>query len=174
LRDWIESNLDRLYGFAYALAQDGDQARDLVQECALRALEASRRPSDRAAYRAWLFRILRNAFIDRCRKAGTEFQLEAALEVANDDDAGWNGDRRVVDIITVRLAVAKLPIAHREIIALVDFVGLTYSEASGVLDIAEGTVMSRLSRARKALLALVEEGNVTPFHRSLNARGLKQ
>jgi len=174
LRDWIESNLNRLYGFAYALAQDRDQARDLVQECVLRALEATRCPTDQAAYRAWLFQILRNAFIDRYRKAGREVQIEAASEVANDDDAGWNGDRRVVDIITVRLAVAKLPIAHREIIALVDFVGLTYSEAAKVLDIAEGTVMSRLARARKALLAIVEEGNVTPFPCSVNARALKQ
>lgn len=174
MREWIESNLDRLYGFAYALAQDSDQARDLVQECALRALEASRRPTDRAAYRAWLFRILRNAFIDRCRKAGTEVHIESAMEIANDEDAGWNGDQRVVDIITVRLAVAKLPIAHREIIALVDFIGLTYSEAAVVLDIAEGTVMSRVSRARKSLLNIIEEGNVTPFPLPLNARGLKQ
>jgi len=173
LRDWIESDLDRLYGFAYALSHDSDQARDLVQDCALRAIEAARHPTDRAAYRAWLFRILRNAFIDRCRKARVEVDINAKIGVA-DDNAGWSGDARVVDIITVRLAVAKLPIAHREVIALVDFVGLTYSEAAVVLDIAEGTVMSRVSRARKALLAIVEEGNVTPFRRQIHARGSKQ
>lgn len=174
MREWIESNLDRLYGYAFALSQDSEQARDLVQECALRALEASRQPTEPAAYRAWLFRILRNAFVDRCRKGGTEVDIDAAAEVVDDDDAGWSGDRRVVDVVTIRIAVAKLPIAQREIIALVDFVGFSYAETARVLDIAEGTVMSRLSRARKALLDLIAEDNVTPLVRRANSRGLEQ
>lgn len=172
MRAWIEPNLDRLYRFAYALAQDGDQARDLVQECALRALEAARCPRDETAYRAWLFRILRNAYIDRRRKAGRETEIDAAAHVADDEEAGWSGDRRVVDVITVRIAVTKLPIVHREIIGLVDFVGLSYAEAADVLDIAEGTVMSRLSRARKALLEIMAEDNVTPFVRPVRRGGI--
>jgi RNA polymerase sigma-70 factor (ECF subfamily) len=167
LRQWIESNLDRLYGFAFALTQDGDLARDLVQDCALRALEARRCPDNPAAYRAWLFRILRNAFIDTARKAGREVEIDAALDIADDDDSGWKGDRRIVDVITIRIAVAKLPIAQREIIALIDFVGFSYAEAADVLDIAEGTVMSRLSRARKALLDIVADDNITPLMPSM-------
>lgn len=173
LRQWIESNLDRLYGFAFALAQDGEQARDLVQDCALRALEARRSPRDEAAYRAWLFRILHNAFIDKCRKAGREVEIDAALDIADDDESGWKGDRRIVDVVTIRIAVAKLPIAHREIIALVDFVGFSYAEAANVLDIAEGTVMSRLSRARKALLDIIADDNITPLVRTVHTRRLR-
>jgi RNA polymerase sigma-70 factor (ECF subfamily) len=163
LRQLIESNLDRLYGFAFALTRDGDLSRDLVQDCALRALEARRWPDNPAAYRAWLFRIMRNAFIDSARKMGREVELDRALDIANDDDSGWKGDRRIVDVVTIRIAVAKLPIAQREIIALIDFVGFSYAEAAEVLDIAEGTVMSRLSRARKALLDIVADDNITPL-----------
>ena len=163
MRQWIEGSLDRLYGYAFALAQDADQAHDLVQECALKALQAHHVPDEQAAYRAWLFRILRNAFIDRCRKSGTEVQMDEDIEVAEDDELGWTGDRRIVDVVTIRIAVAKLPLAHREVIALVDFVGYSYAEAARVLDIAEGTVMSRLCRARKSLLMLIAEDNVTPL-----------
>jgi RNA polymerase sigma-70 factor, ECF subfamily len=173
LRDWIESNLDRLYGFAFALSQDRDQARDLVQDCILRALEARNKPSEPAAYRAWLFRILRNAFIDGCRKAGSLVSIDEAFDIS-DDDTGWIGDQRIVNVVTIRIAMTKLPIAQREIIALVDFVGCTYAEAAQVLNIAEGTVMSRLSRARKALLDLLAEDNITPLVRTSRSRGLSQ
>ena len=166
MREWIESNLDRLYGYAFALSQDSEQARDLVQECALRALEASRQPTEPAAYRAWLFRILRNAFIDRNRRTGKETGLEPDIDEPDDRDAGWCGDSRIIDVLTVRFAVARLPSAHREIIALVDFVGLSYQEASEVLGVAQGTVMSRVSRARKALLAEMEADNITPISRA--------
>ncbi|MCB1487247.1 MAG: RNA polymerase sigma factor [Bauldia sp.] len=166
MRARIEAYLERLYGFAYALTQDPDAARDLVQECAVRALDAGRVPYDEPAYRAWLFRILRNAFIDRNRRSGKETGLEPDIDEPDDRDAGWCGDSRIIDVLTVRFAVARLPSAHREIIALVDFVGLSYQEASEVLGVAQGTVMSRVSRARKALLAEMEAGNVTPISRA--------
>jgi RNA polymerase sigma-70 factor (ECF subfamily) len=171
LREWIEPYLDRLYGFALALTQDQDDSRDLVQECALRALAATRRPSDEPARRAWLFRILRNAFIDKYRRRGVEVGLDPVVETfAEDDDAGWGGDRRIIDVVTVRIAIARLTTAQREIIALVDFTGLSYREAAEVLGVAEGTVMSRLARARKALLAVMERENVTPIARARERR----
>jgi RNA polymerase sigma-70 factor (ECF subfamily) len=170
LRGRIEPYLDRLYGFAYALSQDRDQSRDLVQECALRALEATRKPRDERAYRAWLFRILRNAFIDKCRKTGMETGLDGAADAADDAESGWSGDRRIIDVVTVRIAVGKLSAAHREIIALVDFVGLSYVEAAEILGVAEGTVMSRLARARGALLTIIADDNVTPLSRARRPR----
>lgn len=172
MNESVEPYLDRLYGFAYSLTQDADRARDLVQDCVLKAIEARRRPDGPAAYRAWLFRILRNCFIDRYRKMRAEVQLDEADDVAVDETAIWAGDQRLVDVITIRLAVAKLPIAHREIVGLVDIIGLSYAEAAEVLEIAEGTVMSRLSRARKALLVLVAEDNVTPIAAGVRNRGV--
>jgi len=171
LREWIEPYLNRLYGFAYTLTQDRDDSYDLVQECALRALSAGRRPEDEPARRAWLFRILRNAFIDKCRRGGVEVGLDGSIDDRADDvDAGWCGDRRLIDVVTVRIAVAKLPTAQREVIALIDFVGLSYREAADVLGVAEGTIMSRLARARKALLDVMERENVTPLARARGQR----
>ncbi len=167
LREWIEPYLGRLYGFAFALTKDRDESCELVQECAVRAIAAARWPSDERARRAWLFRILRNAFIDRRRKSGHEVSLEPVHETFTDDiDAGWHGDRRIIDVVTVRIALERLTAAHREVIALVDFAGLSYRETAEVLEITEGTVMSRLARARKALLAVMETENVTPLTRA--------
>lgn len=170
MRERIEGYLDRLYGFAYALTQDSDELRDLVQDCALRALGAARAPQDEPAYRAWLFQIMRNAFIDRCRRSGVEVGLDADFDETDDVDAGWCGDRRIIDVLTVRFAMAKLPAAQREVIGLVDFVGLSYQEAAEVLGVAQGTIMSRLSRARKSLLAAIERDNITPIARARGRR----
>jgi len=159
---------NRRYGYAYALSGDGDLSGDLVQDCVLRAIGASRQPTNEVAYRAWLFRILRNAFIDRRRRAGKETQLDPEDDIA--DEGPWRCDARMIDVVTVRIAVARLSIAHREIIALVDFVGLSYTEAATVLGVAEGTVMSRLSRARAALLEIVADEKVTSLARARRAR----
>ena len=166
MREWIEPHLNRLYGFAFALTQDRDESRDLVQECVVRALSAKRQPADEPARRAWLCQILRNVFIDNYRKAGREVGFDAAIDNhADDAESGWCGDRRIVDVVTVRIAITRLTAAHREIIALIDFVGLSYGEAADVLGVAEGTIMSRLARARKALLAVMQRENVTPLAR---------
>ncbi len=166
MREWIEPYLNRLYGFAFTLTQDRDESCDLVQECVVRALAARQRPKDDAARRTWLFRILRNVFIDNYRKSGREVGLDATIDNhADDAESGWRGDRRIIDVVTVRIAVARLTAAQREIIALIDFVGLSYGEAAGVLGVAEGTIMSRLARARKALLSVMERENVTPLAR---------
>ena len=163
MRERIECYLDRLYGFAVALTQEQDSARDLVQDCVVRALDSSRVPQDEPAYRAWLFRIMRNAFIDKCRRAGIEVPLDPGREESEAETDGWCDDRRIVDVLTVRFAIAKLAPAHREIIGLVDFSGLSYQEAAEVLGVATGTIMSRVSRARKALLVMMEADNVIPI-----------
>ena len=67
----IEAYLDRLFGYALSLVGERDEARELVQICALKALSAHKVPNDEPAYRAWLFRIQRNVFIDQ-RRAGVE------------------------------------------------------------------------------------------------------
>ena len=166
LRAWMESNLERLYRLAFVLAQDREQARDLVHESVVRALAASRWPGEEAAYRTWLFAILRNTFIDRHRKRRNELATDEADSFADDSAEGWHGDHRIVDVVTVRLALARLSLDHREVIGLVDIAGFSYAETAAVLDIAEGTVMSRLSRARKALLAVMSEVNVTSLERA--------
>ncbi len=132
----------------------------------VRALAAKRRPTDEAARRTWLFRILRNAFIDEYRKSGREVALDPTSDdFADDVESGWRGDRRIIDVVTVRIAITRLSAVQREIIGLIDFVGFSYAEAADVLGVPEGTVMSRIARARGALLAVLEQENITPLAR---------
>jgi RNA polymerase sigma-70 factor (ECF subfamily) len=159
----IEAYLTRLYGYAISLANDREVARDLVQECAVKALSAGRVPQDEPAYRAWLFRILRNAFLDRQRRDNGTPVIDNDLAEVEEDAQVWRYDDRLVSVLTVRLGLARLSRAHREIIALVDLGGFTYAEAAGFLDVPKGTVMSRLSRAREALLEAITESNVQPM-----------
>ena len=158
-RTRIEPYLRRLYGYAFSLAGDHHQAEDLVQECAVRALAAKNTPRDERAYRAWLFQILRNAFLDQVR------HKKAAVSAADDEKFApetefWQGDERFITILTVKLEMAKLPQRQREIIALIDIAGLSYAETARLLQVPIGTVMSRISRARRMLLDAIGFSNV--------------
>ncbi len=168
-RERLESYRDRLYGYAISLSQDPDLSRDLVQECALKALSAKKIPQDEPAFRAWLFRILRNAFLDHLRAANklAEFALEESEDL---DPDVWSAEERMVDAVTVRVALAALPTGQRDIIALIDIAGLRYAEAAVLLDIPVGTVMSRVSRARQALLLRISGSNVTPLKSAQGGR----
>ena len=155
----IEPYLKRLYGYAFSLAGDRHRAEDLVQECAIRALAAKNAPVDEPAYRAWLFRILKHAFFDRRRRdrvaaeAPDDGSFSGAMEF-------WQGDERFISVLTVKLEMAKLPLRQREILALIDIAGLSYAEAASHLEVPVGTIMSRISRARRALLEAVTASNV--------------
>ena len=155
----IEAYLRRLYGYAFNLAGNHHQAEDLVQDCALKALAAKNTPTDERAYRSWLFRILRNAFIDQLRRQGTATSLAEDGNFSPETEF-WQGDERLITALTVKLEMAKLPRRKREIIALIDIVGLSYAETAQLLDVPVGTVMSRISRARRTLLDAIGSSNV--------------
>ncbi|WP_246116749.1 RNA polymerase sigma factor [Denitrobaculum tricleocarpae] len=161
-RERLESYRDRLYGYAISLSQDPDLSRDLVQDCALKALTAKKVPQDEPAFRAWLFRILRNAFLDHLRAA--DRLADFTFDDSDDLDPGvWSAEERMVDAVTVRVALAAMPAGQRDILALIDIAGLRYAEAATLLDVPVGTVMSRVSRARQALLLRISGSNVTPL-----------
>jgi len=158
-RSRIEAYLRRLYGYALNLAGNHHLAEDLVHECGLKALTAKNTPEDEPAYRAWLFRILKKAFLDRIRREKTA----SSSAIDTDFVAGmeyWQGNERFITVLTVKLEMAKLPRRHREIIALIDIVGFSYAEVARHLDVPVGTVMSRISRARRALLDAIGPSNV--------------
>lgn len=159
MRERLVPYLPRLFGYAFSLTLDRDAARDLVQDCALRALEARRRPSDEAAFRAWLFTILRNRFIDQRRRAGRVSEV-LADEPAVPEAVSWNNDSSVINGISVRVGLRKLSSDHRDILSLVDIASFSYGEAASVLDVPVGTVMSRISRARRALMHHLAASNV--------------
>ncbi len=158
-RTRIEVYLRRLYGYAFSLAGNHHQAEDLVQECSVRALAAKNTPRDERAYRAWLFRILRNAFLDQARHKRTAASATDDENFAPETEF-WRGEERFITALTVKLEMAKLPRRQREIIALVDIVGLSYAESARFLGVPVGTVMSRISRARRVLLDAIGSSNV--------------
>jgi len=152
----IEAYLDRLYCWGLSVANDREDALDLLQDCAVKALSARKVPKDEAAYRAWLFKILRNTFIDEVRrKRGDLDPLDGSYVVEH--ERFTNLESTVVNELTVRNALRSLPSKHREVLALVDVGGFTYAEAADLLDIPVGTVMSRVNRARAKLLAVIAD-----------------
>jgi RNA polymerase sigma-70 factor (ECF subfamily) len=158
-RTRLEVYLRRLYGYAFNLAGNRHQAEDLVQDCAVRALAAKNTPSDERAYKAWLFRILRNVFLDQLRHNKTVASATDDEKFASETEY-WQGDERFITNLTVKLEMAKLRRQQREIIALIDLVGLSYAETAQLLGVPVGTVMSRISRARRKLLDAIGSSNV--------------
>jgi RNA polymerase sigma-70 factor (ECF subfamily) len=155
--------MGRLFGYAMSLTGDRDRAQDLLQECALKALGAADPPREAPALRAWLFRILRNAWIDRHRSDRFEPLADEEEEPQTLDPARWHFDQDLIDIITVKEGLRRLPTACRDIIALVDLAGFSYAEVAQILDVPVGTVMSRLSRARQRLLSAIADSNLRPL-----------
>jgi RNA polymerase sigma-70 factor (ECF subfamily) len=149
--------LPRLFAFARTMLGDADMARDLVQEAAARALAAVRVPDEPAAYRAWMFRIVRNAALDEIRRRRPAETMDPAPVDL------WRYDVDCIAKITVEQGLAALGPAHREIISLIDIAGFSYSDAAGLLGVPVGTVMSRLARAREALLASIDASAVRPL-----------
>lgn len=158
----IESYIPRLYGYAYSLSCNADDANDLVQETAVKALKATRVPRDEAAYRGWLFTILRNNWLDAVRRRNRRPEIDFVDDLGDTPGGAsvWAHEDSLISTLTVKLCLARLSAQHREILGLVDVSGFTYDEAAKILDVPVGTVTSRVARARCAMLADLAGGNV--------------
>jgi RNA polymerase sigma-70 factor (ECF subfamily) len=150
--------MPRLVAFARTLIGERETARDLVQEAAARALGALRVPAEASAYNAWMFRIVRNAAIDELRRR----RVSRAVPELQPSDL-WHFDDARIAKITVEQGLSSLADEHREVIALIDIAGFSYAEAAAILSVPIGTVMSRLARARLALLAAIEANSLRPL-----------
>ena len=151
------AHADALYNFARWLARDPVEAEDLVQETYARALGAAQQFEPGSNLKAWLFRILRNAFIDRRRRSqdqaspGYVEDLDADGELSAPAMGELQLDQiRALVAEDVSAAVHALPESFRTVI-LLDLEGMTEAEVANVLGCAAGTVKSRLSRARAVL-----------------------
>ena len=151
-------HLDALYGYALTLTRDKTEAEDLVQETYLRAVKAVKQPAPEENLKAWLFVIMRNAWLNIARhnqNGRRVFEFESEEEPAGiASDVTSNPHvvyLRKLEREQVRAAIEKLPGAYREIVLLRDFEGFSYQEIATVLNCPAGTVMSRLGRARERL-----------------------
>jgi len=148
----------RLYNFACWLTQNRAEAEDLVQETFMKALKGFSSFRQGTNFRAWIYRILRNTFLTS--QAG----LKASVSLDAEDDAPPEPSTTEtpesvllarIESETIQSALKELPVNYREIILLCDLEEMSYQEISLAIGIPIGTVMSRLSRARKAMRTLL-------------------
>ena len=156
--DQMLAVLPRLRRFARALSRDLADADDLAQATVEKALKAREQWAPGTRMDSWMYRIMRNAWIDtaraRARAAQTFLPEEAGAAIAGD------GERAVeahVGVAELQAAMHLLPDEQREAVALVLVEGLAYKEAAEILDVPMGTLTSRLVRGRQALIARLGE-----------------
>lgn len=151
----VEAEIPRLRRFARYLTRDVDRADDLVQDCLTRAVAKIDSWSPGTNLRAWLFVILRNCHINEIRRGQ---RARAMGEMSSDYDMVPTpaSQEAHISLLEVRDAYLNLSEEHREVLLLVAIEGLRYEEAATVLEVAVGTIRSRLSRARQALRDALE------------------
>ncbi len=146
--------LPNLRRFAISLCRSREVADDLVQAACEKALAASDSFTPGTRFDAWMFRILRNLWIDMVRKQKTAGE---SSDIADHGDiAGSSGEETAMARIMLKdatHAINALPDEQREVLLLVCVEELSYRDAGEILNIPIGTVMSRLARARKNLAA---------------------
>ncbi len=154
-------HIDAMYNFAYRLTFNEDDAKDLVQETYMKAYRFVHSFQQGTNAKAWLFRILKNSFINEFRKKSKEPSKIDYQEI----ESYYNSDNVEVDITPdlrvdavqdmigdeVSNALNSLAVDFRTVIILCDLEGFTYEEMAKILDIPIGTVRSRLHRARNLL-----------------------
>jgi RNA polymerase sigma factor (sigma-70 family) len=151
----IAALLPRLRRFARSITFHREDADDLVQVAVERALGRSEQWQPGTRLDSWLFRIIKNAWIDEVRsriRRDRVFAPEEEGEHVGDDYAEAHQQR-----MAVRKAISLLTEDHRVVIGLVLVDGLPYKEAAEVLEIPIGTLTSRLARAREALQGLLSD-----------------
>jgi RNA polymerase sigma-70 factor (ECF subfamily) len=150
--------LPRLRRFAASLSRDRADADDLCQAALEKGLRARNQWQPGTRLDSWMYRIMRNLWIDECRSRQRATKTFAPEE--SGAHVGHAGDAQVeahMMLSDVDRAMQALPEEQREAIALVLVEGLSYKEAAAVLDIPMGTLTSRLVRGRGALIELLGE-----------------
>lgn len=151
---------DQLYNFACWLTKDRTEAEDLVQETYAKALRGFASFQSGTNFRAWIYRILRNTFLTSRTGLKATAMVPLDAEDADELSAGPETPETVFisksELLLLQEAVETLPVHFREVLLLSDTEEMSYQEISETLSIPIGTVMSRLSRARKALRKILQ------------------
>lgn len=176
IEKFIEEFADRAYQFAFRLCGSAEEAKELVQEAFYRVIRKWDQYDESQPLESWFLAILRNVYYDGLRRHDRKMALplDAQVETTAEgeilsfsDVVARDGEESVLDRMVreenaaeVRAALAALSAEHRGVILLSDLEGLGYGEIAAVLDCPEGTVRSRLCRARAALRReLVKRGS---------------
>lgn len=152
-RHGLVAIVPKLRRFAYSLTGNRQDADDLVQAACEKALRNAEQFQEGTRLDSWMYRIVQTIWIDERRKVQRRGPAidPANVELSDEGRAANLPEDRMM-LARTRAAMADLPEAQRAVLSLVAVEGLSYREAAEVLEVPVGTVMSRLSRAREALL----------------------
>jgi RNA polymerase sigma-70 factor (ECF subfamily) len=149
--------IPHMRAFARSLCRDATQADDLAQEALHKAWK------NRASYqagtnmKAWTFMIVRNQFLSEKRRSWRSTQLDPA--VAEQTLVAVSNPPAALELDEVRRALHRLPDEQREALILIGVAGMSYEEVSMICGCAEGTIKSRVSRARQRLTHILASGD---------------
>ncbi|WP_340645034.1 sigma-70 family RNA polymerase sigma factor [Phenylobacterium sp.] len=148
--------IPHLRAFARTLAGEPAGADDLAQDAMMKAWDARNSFQMGTNMKAWTFMILRNQFYSEKRRSWRQTQLDQ--EAAERTLVAVDDPEAPVALDELRLSLAMLPAEQREALVLVGAGGFAYEEAAEICNCAVGTVKSRVSRARRALHAILDDG----------------
>jgi RNA polymerase sigma-70 factor (ECF subfamily) len=164
-RSEITGEVPHLRRFARALTGDAALADDLVQDCIERALRKQHLFDEARSLRTWLFTILRNLYISGLRRSAHGRADKSVDEMISGEDAVRPEQESRLAMSDIALALDRLPTAHREVLLLIALEDMSYREVAEIIGVPVGTVMSRLSRARGNLRAMLDDGDTTNLRR---------
>ncbi len=150
--------IPHLRAFARGLCGRPDMADDLVQETMMKAWAARERFEPGTSMRAWTFVILRNAYLTEMRRS--RFRGDYDEGVAERILVAPADQEEPIHLADLHRALLTLPAERREALLLVGAGGFSYEEAAEICGCAIGTIKSRVGRARAALSAMIEDGNI--------------
>jgi len=156
--DGLTALLPRLRRFGHTLSRNPADADDLTQATVERALRSREQWEPGTRLDSWVYRIMRNLWVDTIRSRGRREDLHAPVEEA--ENLGQDPRAAIeasIDLRTAMNAMQRLPDEQREIVALILIEGFGYRECSDILGLPIGTVSSRLVRGRTALLKMMGE-----------------
>ncbi len=165
VRHQIVALLPRLRRFAVTLAGSRDLADDVVQSACEKALSRLHQYMPGTRLDSWMFQIVKTTFIDHMRRHQRRQHADLTPELAETFPSDARIHEQTVaraDLAIVRTEIARLPEEQREVLALVTIEGLSYQDAADVLSVPIGTIMSRLSRARRKLALALDQPTAAP------------
>lgn len=150
--------IPHLRAYARFLTGNRERADDLVQDALLRALTAAHQFQPGTNLKAWIFTILRNLFYNEIRK--NRLRVQSIDDIPGEGPATPATQDANLEFADFRRAFWQLGQSQREVLIMVGASGLSYEEAAAICSCAVGTIKSRVSRARRELLKILEEGRL--------------